>query len=279
MRKMETSAKDKKKKSSKKYRIRMRRIRRFLLFLLMVTGIVLFARSSFFIVEKIDVSGNKKYAKNELILQTGLIPGRNVFKMLGEKPKNLISFRFNDLEQEIYNSMPYIKSVSIRPALPGSIRIKVQERTPFAVLDKEGEYLLIDKEGYALEILDSKSEQLKKYFKIIGISLDSFKLGQAVKFKGENQLVDLLSFCDLVIKNDQDSKLKLYGKINSIDLSDISAISVDFDKRITVRFGDLEDVDYQVSVFKHLLVNNISEKQKGTLDFTKSSNPYFVPKN
>lgn len=266
-----------KKKVSKKARRRMRRIRRFLVFALVVTIVIVFAKSSFFVVGKIEATGNKKYSANEIILSTGLVPGKNVFNMLGEKPKNLLTLRFNDLEQKVLNSMPYMESVSIRPALPTAIKINVKERTPFAVLDIGGKNLLIDREGHALEFLDSKSPKLKGFIKIIGISVDSYKLGQAVKFKGDNSLTDLISFCDIVQKSDKNEKLKLYQKITLVDLSDLPYASVQFDKRITVKFGDLEDADYQISVFRHLFVNNLNGKQKGTLDFTKGNNPYFVP--
>mgnify|MGYP000930992345 CR=1 FL=1 len=267
----------KKKKSSKKKRRRMRRIRKLLVFLLLAAGLVVFARSSFFIVEKIDVTGNNKYSEKELILKTGLVPGENVFIMLGEKPKNLLKFRFSDLEQQVLNSMPYVKSVSIRPALPTAIKIKVEERTPFAVLEANGKNLLVDREGFVLEVLDNKSSQLKNYFKIIGTSVDSFNLGQAVKLKDGLSFSDISGFCDVVIKNDKNEKLKLYKKITVIDLVDFPYFSVLFDNRIMVKFSDVENADYELSVFRHLFVNNFNEKQKGTLDFTKGSNPYFKP--
>lgn len=277
MKKSSVSSNEKKKKSSKKKRRRLRRIRRLLVFLLIVSGLIIFARSSFFTVEKIDVTGNNKYSEKDLVVNTGLVPGKNVFKMLGEKPKNLLNFSFYDLELKVINSMPYIKSVSIRPALPATIKIKVQERTPFSVLEVNSKNLLVDREGYVLEVLDGKSLLPKKYFKIIGTSVDSFNLGQAVEFIDGISLMDLTSFCDIVIKNDEKEKLKLYEKITYIDLSDFPYLSVQFDKRITVKFSDLEKADYEISVFRHLFVNNITAKQKGKLDFTKGNNPYFVP--
>lgn len=268
-----------KKKLSKKSRARLRRIRRFILVILVFTGIVLFARSSLFTVDKIIVTGNQKYSSNDIIQHTGFATGRNVFDMLGEKPKNLLSFRFIDREQDVYKAMPYIGSVSIRPLLPDSIRIRVQERIPFAILEANGTSTLIDREGYALEKIEDTGQK-SKYFKIMGILVDSVKPGEAVKFKGVNPLIDLTGFCDALIKDDNDekSKVKLYGKISSIDLSDSNGTLVEFDRRITVKFGDPENVDYEIRFFKQLFVNNITANQKGTLDFTKSSNPYFVPK-
>lgn len=267
----------KKKKVGKKSRARIKRIKKLILFILVVTAIVIFARSSFFIVDNIKVSGNKKYLSNDVIKQTGFVTGQNVFKMLGEKPKNLLTFSFSDTEQSIYKSMPYIKSVSIRPALPKSISIKIVERTPFAIVETQGTSVLIDREGYALEIVKDSSLK-KKYFKIIGISVDSYNLGQAVKFKSRFPLDNLTNICDVLIKNDKDSKVKLFEKVSSVDLSELNNMKILFDNRITVKFGDLEDIDYKIRFFRQLFVNNITEKQEGTLDFNSRSDPYFIPK-
>jgi cell division protein FtsQ len=266
----------KRRKASKKSLARIRRIKKILLFVLLVIGIIMFARSSFFIVDNINVIGNKKYPSTDVINQTGLVTGQNVFKMLGEKPKNLLSFRFKDTEQNIYKSMPYIKSVIVRPALPKSIGIKIEERTPFAILEANGTSILIDREGYSLEIVKA-SEFKDKYFKIMGILVDSYNLGQEVKFKGRFPLNELTNFCDKLLKNDKYSKLKLFGKITSVNLSELNNITVNFEDRIMVKFGDLEDMDYKIRFFRQLFVNNITIKQKGTLDFTKNKNPYFVP--
>lgn len=267
----------KKKKRGKKSLARIRRIKNLLVFILVVTSIIIFARSSFFTVDKINVVGNKKYSSNEVIERAGLVTGKNVFKMLGEKPKNLVSFRFNDKEQSLYQAMPYIKTVSIRPALHKTISIKIQERTPFAIMETQGTSVLIDREGYALEIVKA-SDIKNKYFKIMGISLDSYNLGQALKFKGRTPLKELVEFCDVLLKNDKTSEMKLFSKISSFNLSELNNMVVLFDNRITVKFGDLEEIDYKIRYFRQLFVNNITEKQKGTLDFTMSGNPYFVPK-
>jgi len=268
----------KKKKVGKKLRDRTRRIKKLLLFILVVVAIIIFVRSSFFIVDEINVVGNKKYSSTNIIERAALRTGQNIFKMLGEKPKNLIFFRFNDTEKSIYESMPYIKTVRVRPALPKSINITIQERIPFAILETQKQDILIDRDGFALEI--AKAAELKnKYFKIMGITMDSYKLGQGIKFKGRAPLSELYNFCDALLKNDKTSKLKLYEKISSVDLSELNNITVVFNNRITVKFGDLEEIDYKIRLFRQLFVNNITANQKGTLDFTMSDNPYFVPED
>ncbi len=267
------TTKDKKKK---KYRFKIRRLKKLFIFVLIVTAVVLFVRSSLFIVDNINVTGNKKYQANEIILRSGLVTGQNVFKMLGEKPKNLLTLRFGDREETVSTSMPYISSISIRPSLPKSIKIKVTERTPFCILDNKGTSLLIDKQGYALEVLTNQNE-IKKYFKIIGNSLDSFKLGQEVKFKNKDTLDDLMGFCNTLSKNDKDTKPKLYPKLTAVNMSDPGAVTAVFENRVTVKFGDMDDLDYKIGFFRKLFVNNITAKQKGTLDFTTGKYPFFAP--
>ncbi len=267
------TTKDKKKK---KYRFKIRRLKKLFTFVLIVTAVVLFVRSSLFIVDNINVTGNKKYQANEIILRSGLVTGQNVFKMLGEKPKNLLTLRFGDREEAVSTSMPYISSISIRPFLPKSIKIKVTERTPFCILDNKGTSLLIDKQGYALEVLTNQNE-IKKYFKIIGNSLDSFKLGQEVKFKNKDTLEDLMNFCNALTKNDKDTKPKLYPKLTAVNMSDPGAVTAVFENRVTVKFGDMDDLDYKIGFFRKLFVNNITAKQKGTLDFTTGKYPFFAP--
>ncbi len=267
----------KRKKTTKKRRINAKRVKNLLLFITIITAAIIFARSSFFIVDDIKVVGNKKYASNDIILETGLTTGQNVFKMLGEKPKNLISFRFNDREQSIYETMPYIKSISIRPSLPKSIRIKIQERTPFAILETKGTSLLIDKEGYALEVVkDSKLK--KKYFKIIGTLVDSYKLGQEVKFKEESPLNVVTNFSDLLIKSDKNAKIKLYTILTNVKVSNINCITADFEDRVSADFRDYDNLEYNISFFRKVYTSNIN-KQKGTLIFKAGTDPYFVPKD
>lgn len=268
----------KKKKDVAKRRIRAKRIRKLLSIIILFIAAIIFARSSFFIVDDIKVVGNKKYSSNDIILGTGLVTGQNVFKMLGEKPKNLISFRFNDREQIVYESMPYIKSISIRPSLPKSIRIKIQERDPFAILETQGTSLLIDRDGYALEIVKD-SELKKKYFKIIGTSVDSFNLGQAVKFKEESPLNVLTDFCDKLIKSDKDSKLKLYQILTQVKITNMNCIIASFENRISAEFGDYDNLEYNINFFRKVYSDNISKKQKGTLVFKSGTDPYFVPKD
>ncbi len=267
------TTKDKKKK---RYRFKIRRLKKLFTFVLIVTAVVLFVRSSLFIVDNINVTGNKKYQANEIILRSGLVTGQNVFKMLGEKPKNLLTLRFGDREEAVSMSMPYISSISIRPSLPKSIKIKVTERTPFCILDNKGTSLLIDKQGYALEVLTNQNE-IKKYFKIIGNSLDSFKLGQEVKFKNKDTLDDLMGFCNALTKNDKDTKPKLYPKLTAVNMSDPGAVTAVFENRVTVKFGDMDDLDYKIGFFRKLFVNNITAKQKGTLDYTTGKYPFFAP--
>jgi cell division protein FtsQ len=259
------------KKGGAKRRARARRIRRFFFVLVIGTAIVLFALSSFFNVQKINVQGNKKYQTNDIIMRVGLVPGQNIFKMLGRNTKDLFTFRFNREQQTVYSTMPYIKTVSIRPSLPKEISVQVTERTPYCLVEVPGTSLLIDDQGYALEDGIAGS----KLFTIKGSEISKYKLGQAVQFKQKGILDDIKKLSTELIKSDKDSKLKLYDKVKWIDISEVNCYTVNFDSRVTVKFGDIDNIKYKIGFFREVYVNNIN-KQKGLLDFTKGNNPFFV---
>ena len=265
-----------KKNRVKRRKFRLKKFLKFLFIIAIVTSIVLFALSSFFIVEKINVNGNKKYQNNDIILKSGLMPGENVFKMLTKDVKDLFTFRFNEEEKAVLSSLPYVKSISIRPSLPKNISIMITERIPYCILDINGTSILIDNEGFALEELSSN--QTKDYFIIKGSSISNYKLGQKIQFEDIQKFEDLKTFCTLFIKNDQGSETKLFSKMKWIDMSDGYNITANFDL-LEVKFGDIENMEYKIASFRELYEKNLNLKQKGVLDFTMGSSPFYKPTN
>ena len=266
-----------KKNRVKRRKFRIKKFLKFLFIVAIVTSIILFALSSFFIVEKINVEGNNKYQNNDIILKSGLMPGENVFKMLAKDVKDLFTFRFNKEEELVISSLPYIKWVSIRPSLPKGIKVKITERSPYCIIDINGTSILIDNEGYALE--EVSSDRAKDYFIIKGSSISDYKLGQKLQFKDTQKFEDIKTFCTLFIKNDQGSETKLFSKMNWIDMSDGYNITANFNGLLEVKFGDVENMEHKIATFRELYEKNLNLKQQGILDFTMGSSPFYKPIN
>ena len=70
----------------------------------------------FFQVEQIEVSGNQRYTREEIVAVTGIQMGDNLFRM------NKFA-----IQDHVKEEMPYIEDILIRRRLPSTITVAVTE--------------------------------------------------------------------------------------------------------------------------------------------------------
>lgn len=99
--------------------------------------------TSQFPIQNIVFEGNKHLADDELMAMAGI-----------QKSENLITISHKEVSQRLLKS-PWIKSVNIRKEFPDTLSILIEETVPFALLDMNGRFLLIDERGEFLEELKS----------------------------------------------------------------------------------------------------------------------------
>ncbi|UCC39173.1 MAG: FtsQ-type POTRA domain-containing protein [Candidatus Aminicenantes bacterium] len=137
------------KKIQRKIRLKFKHI--FFFFLLLGGIFYLIQRSYLFLiswdhlnVKRTEVLCSKPEGKGEI---------QQFFD--GKKLGNILLLDIGQL-QEALTDINWVKDVQIRKVFPSSLKIKIKERHPAAVLKKEEENLyLIDKEGVELEKIDS----------------------------------------------------------------------------------------------------------------------------
>ncbi len=98
-----------------------------------------------FNITSIDVQGNNKINKEEIISLSSLKIGDNIF-------------RFNNSIISKIKENAYIESAEIKRNLPGTVIISVKERTVKYQVNIINGYTYIDKNGYILEQSSTKSE-------------------------------------------------------------------------------------------------------------------------
>lgn len=132
-----------------KRRRKIRRIRHYGRLKKLIRGVVLlvitvlslyhFTRSSFFSVQQIEAHGIKHLQSEEVIRESGVAKGMNLFQVDTEKAQKRLL------------TDPLVDGAKVRKHLPNRVVITIQERTPVALLLAGDAFLVVDSKGYCLE--------------------------------------------------------------------------------------------------------------------------------
>lgn len=193
--------------------------------IIVIIGVSIYvALSPLFNIKEINVTGNSKLSKEEIISLSELKTDENTFKVSKKNIKNKVK------------ANAYIENVKIRRKLPDKVEIIVVERVATYMIPFANSYIYINNQGYMLEITSQKAEMPA----IVGISTpeeelhegqrliseDLVKLGEVLQIMesaNANELVDLITKID--ISNRQDYILTLEKEKKSIHLGDVSNLS------------------------------------------------------
>ena len=193
--------------------------------IIVIIGVSIYvALSPLFNIKEINVTGNSKLSKEEIISLSELKTDENTFKVSKKNTKNKVK------------ANAYIENVKIRRKLPDKVEIIVVERVATYMIPFANSYIYINNQGYMLEITSQKAEMPA----IVGISTpeeelhegqrliseDLVKLGEVLQIMesaNANELVDLITKID--ISNRQDYILTLEKEKKAIHLGDVSNLS------------------------------------------------------
>lgn len=240
---------------------RKRRRKRFFLRLILLIAIISISvsysfKSGIFNIDTINVNGNNKLSKESLINISGIIKGENIFKI-----------RTSDGEKEI-KQLPYIKSVEIKRKIPRTININIVERIEIIQMKAISTYMLIDNEGFILEFIDTKNDNLPT---LIGFDINNVLPGDNI-FSNDNgkYLDELLSVDNHII----------LGKISEIIYESNDNINIILNNGISVAFGPLDNVKYKLRLLNEILID-IEKKQLVVkmIIMNKGENPILVTDN
>ena len=102
-----------------------------------------FSQSEFFALKAIDVHGQQHLAPDQVIVESGLNPGTNIFSInIGLAKKQLLAD-------------PWIASANIELKPPNRIEIDISERQPSALLMDGVQWLVLDQHGFCIADADA----------------------------------------------------------------------------------------------------------------------------
>lgn len=263
-------------KNKRKRRVQriLRAVRFILVTALFVMTAVYASLSPFFNIKEIQTDGSDRYDAAVLSAASGIRMGRNGFKLLFGSKTRTGFFRIGDAESAILEACSYVKEAKVRYILPSIIKIEVTERQPAALIDMAGTVLLIDRDGYLLEI-DPEMEE-KSLPVIVTSNPGSADIGKKLDIP-DKMLLSAFKVFDTIREVDSMNTDKLLPSIDYVDASDLSNICVSLKSRIIVNLGKAEDLHYKFNAAASIINKNIKKTERGTLDFSAGKDPVFTP--
>jgi len=229
-----------------------------LAFVLICTAIAL-ALTLFFRIRTIQVSGNDRYTREEIIAAAEVKEGDNLFLMN----------KYNAAER-IRKALPYIETVQFRRMLPDGLSIVVTEcADPAAVVQDGKAYLLCDTGNIVDEMAASAA---RGRMQVKGLTLTGPAVGtQAQAAEGQELTLERL----LELMKALDSR-GMTGDVSQLDMSDASQLTLRYLDRFDVYFPWDADygykLDYLLAVVEKLEVN-----EKGIINMMQEGKARFIP--
>ncbi len=257
--------KDKPPRNKRKAKNKRRRIKKILilflksiLILAVFVGIGAFLLvSPIFNITKIEVENASKISENTYIVLSDIHIGENIFR--------INKFKI----AEAIKSESYVEDLKISREFPGTVHLKITERTPRYMVEKNGGmYMYIDKNGYYLETSTEKLEI--PVLKGILTDENSLNLGERI-IKD-----DLVKFNDLMKITDEMKNKNLEMKDVVIDISNQENYMLEFiafNKKVIL--GDISNLNTKIAWIKYFIEEKSNEK--GIIHLSDIENVYFTP--
>lgn len=204
----------------------------FLSFLLVITIICFFLTSPIFAIEGISVSGNEKVTSDEIISTSGIIYGENIMKI----------DKFSIIDK--ISKIPYIKDIAIKRNWPNQVNMIVEEKVPISEVTFYGSKLLLDEEGYVLEVVTDNLET--NLVVLEGISAKSITTGEKLQCAEKEILESYLEILKIFDNNDmlkEAQKLTIKNKDVLVHLA----------KGHVVNLNDTENLQYKILLLKEII--------------------------
>jgi cell division septal protein FtsQ len=260
-------------KKRRKQRV-LKAIRFTLVTALFMITIVYASLSPFFNIKQITSEGSSHYDQEVLAAASGIRTGRNGFRLLFGNGTYTGLFRIGDAERNIVKNCSYVRQAKVRYIPPSTIHIETIEREPAAVLDMNGTRLLIDREGYLLEIEPAEVDPGLPVIKTAQLTYAD--PGSKLEIADE-MLLSAFKVFDTIKEVDSANEDKLIDDIDYVDANDPYNICVCVESRIIVNLGKAEDLHYKINAASSIIRKNIKKTERGTLDFSADADPVFTP--
>ena len=214
---------------------------KFILFIILISGIIAFLKSPFFTLQKINVKGNNKVKSSEIIKLSKIEINKNMFQ------KNLLFLNKN------LKKNPYIKNASLKIASSSEIELDIEERVEKYYISASNKFYTIDNSGMILKESTTEPTNVIK-LSMFKTELANIKVGEKLSESDTKDIEDISN----IIKN------YIYTIKSDIEISEAYynekigyVVNLSQEKKV-VYLGDKNKMETKI-----LYLKKIIEQEKG----------------
>lgn len=230
-----------------------------LLTFLIVVGAIITSVTVFLKVANIQVTGNTKYTSEEIVAESGIKVGDNMFMVN----------KF-DVADRILKKYPYIEQIKIRRHLPDTFTFEITERTPAGYVVSDGNRWLVDKNAYILEMIPEGTNVSVP--KVVGAEVLAPSVGARLVLKNEDRMKALKEVLGALCETG------LCPNVGRIEISKLYSINLIYANRFRVNLGDASELTKKIEMLK-AVINELNDFDKGEINVSAIKEARFRPNN
>ena len=173
------------------------------------------------------------------------------------------------MKEAIFAQLPYVEEIRINRSLPDTLIIEVRECAAAAGIENGGSLWLSSSHGKLLEETDALPEGCPR---IRGAALAEPAAGRQADF-GE----DAAYRADAALALLREAEERGMRGVGWVDISDETALTMDYLGRFTVRMPWTADFGYKLESLA-TVVNYLENNETGRIDLMTEGKASFIPK-
>lgn len=224
---------------------------------LIIIVLILLFLTPIFNIRTISVDGNETVSDEQIVERLKPLIGQNLLRTSDGKIENMLK------------EIPYVKDVGVQKKLfPPSVELTVTEYAPAAIIRTGGKNYVISSN---LRVLDELQISQGSLPIITGVEIERADIGydcEVKSGKGDTLRIMLQTL----------EKTELIHSVAEINLMSLTAITMNYDDRITVQCGSQLDMEMKIRMFREAIMSEeLSQNVRGTIDLSETGNAVYIP--
>lgn len=242
-----------KKNKNKKKKEKKSKFLSIIIIFLILSFLIFIYSSDIFNLEKLELEGNLKITYDEIVKESALKKGKNIFK------QNLIIAKRN------INKNPRVFKVNIKRKLPNIIKIEIVERREIYEISRPEGYYILDNQGFVL-----KKENVKQNLILLKGIEGNLEVNKKIEKENFEKLEEVNKIYDMAVSLNFDTV------ISGIDLTNIKNRDMKIEmesekKKANLKIGT--DIRKNMLMIKEIL--SYEKGKKGDIIIPENNPIYF----